>query len=871
MVNVPVYKSHVENIPMPSARQAGGATAGMFGATQARQIGQLGQVAERTAGRLFEIQETERRELERQEQIEQDKLDKANAREAYNNFQENMLNTQNTIFAKNGKNAIGSVEEYSEFYKTQKQDVDLSGNALEYFNASADRFYNRTLPSVSSFQFQQRQNYEKDTLIKENINITNESITNISNFDIIQEGYEDILANIAGLNSGAGASAIKQAKQSAGDLYISTITEAMSSIVSNEAALSFMEKNETKFLSLNYDALHEKIEIKAQEEKFLKLLETLQGQPVDIQNEVINKEITESDLQEKFRVRLHRRERYNRIRLNEEEVKRVNLKKINQIEEMNKLWDTPLTGIQVSKLEFDGKINKRQANLLLEKNNLIGKPIDITGISESQKFEVKRNLDVLSEGGKLKEETIRKLIKDGIVSEKEGRQYLSVSDKAKEKIKSEEKKAKAIELKAVAKAEEEAAKITEAGLKEEQDIKDRVTEFDFLTIINDRIKEGLPINAILESGVSKGWITPKEAIRYKEEITEKEAKALLVTEKTKAEELEEAAKVLKKKEEIKEKALKEVEKRQNEFNTLKTITTQIEDIDTPVSVVNKTIKSAIDAGSITPLKAMLFKEKLKNRGIEKVKGIKRLTKGEQARGSVAYLDYKTSFTEKDNKTAEDISDFIENTYESINTGFIPKKEGIEYVNEYTDDLAKALTTELENFTNSLDVDTKLGYGKLEDYFEKNIEITVWYKGETEEEHRLEDNNKIRLYQYYNDSLKKQAEAENTTIGGIALLPLGKKETILTQAFNDAVQQYSKNRFPALISREGMATKILSDSNGLTYGGGEGDLKGKAVALKGVDYSLASKIVDGVTYYAAKYDDGRIANISKQQYMSMGGR
>ena len=277
------------------------------------------------------------------------------------------------------------------------------------------------------------------------------------------------------------------------------------------------------------------------------------------------------------------------------------------------------------------------------------------------------------------------------------------------------------------------------------------------------------------------------------------------------------------------------------------------------------LEQAFSTNNVSPAAQSLL---MKMNGYKKTKITEtELSKSEKMKNGIELADAIATFLGRsDDKTAIDFKTFNNKIYKAMDNGSLTKKDAIDLQQNLIKPWIEKLEKELDTF-NFLGFGTNLGFEKVEDYYEENIEIDTWGM-ETEADTLTNNRNKINFYHEYYEALSKEAKARQIPLSDLSDLP--DNQNIFHQAFNDAKKKFNERQYN-LPNVEGTPTKILSDSRGLVSAGGIGDLKGKAVALKGVDYSLASKIVDDIEYYAVKYDDGRIVNIPKQQYISMGGK
>jgi hypothetical protein len=96
------------------------------------------------------------------------------------------------------------------------------------------------------------------------------------------------------------------------------------------------------------------------------------------------------------------------------------------------------------------------------------------------------------------------------------------------------------------------------------------------------------------------------------------------------------------------------------------------------------------------------------------------------------------------------------------------------------------------------MDTSLGFGRLEEYFEENVELgatrvfglPIWTDSDFEASNNRD---KIELYGYYYDSLKQQMGVRSLPIAGISGLSHKEKQQILDNAYDDAVTLYAQKQ------------------------------------------------------------------------------
>jgi len=161
------------------------------------------------------------------------------------------------------------------------------------------------------------------------------------------------------------------------------------------------------------------------------------------------------------------------------------------------------------------------------------------------------------------------------------------------------------------------------------------------------------------------------------------------------------------------------------------------------------------------------------------------SKSDKILGGLSLKDELAVFLDKqDTKTVADYRDMQDKILSSVDAGYISTDEGMKMIEQFVTPFVDAAETDLKAFDKKyLNMDTYLGFSQVQDYFDDELKVASWGWFGSDEDKAVDNRNKLRLYQIYQDNLQQLAEQKAGTMGGLAKLPAAQKNKYLQEAFD----------------------------------------------------------------------------------------
>jgi len=161
------------------------------------------------------------------------------------------------------------------------------------------------------------------------------------------------------------------------------------------------------------------------------------------------------------------------------------------------------------------------------------------------------------------------------------------------------------------------------------------------------------------------------------------------------------------------------------------------------------------------------------------------SKSDKILGGLSLKDELAVFLDKqETKTVADYRDMQDKILSSVDAGYISTDEGMKMIEQFVTPFVDAAETDLKAFDKKyLNMDTYLGFSQVQDYFDDELKVASWGWFGSDEDKAVDNRNKLRLYQIYQDNLQQLAEQKAGTMGGLAKLPAAEKNKYLQEAFD----------------------------------------------------------------------------------------
>lgn len=216
----------------------------------------------------------------------------------------------------------------------------------------------------------------------------------------------------------------------------------------------------------------------------------------------------------------------------------------------------------------------------------------------------------------------------------------------------------------------------------------------------------------------------------------------------------------------------------------------------------------------------------------------------------------TLLMQKDDLTADDVSGFQKKIYSAMNSRVITDKEGSAYISQLLDPVIAQKEEQYSKFSQNSWISPNIGFGGIQEVFEKKYEIKP-AEGEKEVgalSQSINNQRKVKLYDYYMSALSDQAQSYGVTLADIKSLNRPQQRKLYSDAQAQAEIMMAKDINPLLATLPDVPNQVLS--KGKLIQGAAGDR-----AIK-PDFSVKQNfvIIEKDGRRARKYADGTIEEI-----------
>lgn len=207
----------------------------------------------------------------------------------------------------------------------------------------------------------------------------------------------------------------------------------------------------------------------------------------------------------------------------------------------------------------------------------------------------------------------------------------------------------------------------------------------------------------------------------------------------------------------------------------------------------------------------------------------------------------------------DVAEFQQTIFEGVNKGVLTDEQGINYINNIVAPLVERKEETLKKYQTGKfnPFEDNLGFSGLKEIFDKDIAVpvekgtTVAAKKAAAFQTAINNGNKVKLYDYYMQSLGDQAESYGLRIGDIEGLNKGQRQKIYGDAQEQAYRMFLIDKNPVLGTLSDLPNMVLKDGDLIPGAAGKRNLKPDFSA--GGGFTIIEK--DG--HRARRYDNGEI--------------
>lgn len=279
-------------------------------------------------------------------------------------------------------------------------------------------------------------------------------------------------------------------------------------------------------------------------------------------------------------------------------------------------------------------------------------------------------------------------------------------------------------------------------------------------------------------------------------------------------------------------------------------------LNTPLSYAQ--LQSEFSSKKMSPAAQAFF---LKINGFSAREGGK-LSQSEQLQNKADLYHDLTDLSSRENVGAADLAAFQERIYKGMDNGTLNEQEGVTYLNQIMAPYIDKQETMMKNFGEKKWFTDSLGFQGIQEMFENEVAVPVPEprdKRKTNEGERLSmstaemvnNENKVKLYDYYFDALAQSAEGYGVRVGDIPNLNKAQKQKIYSEAQAQAKRNFMVDSNPALATLPDIPNQVFN--NGTLIQGAAG-ARGVKADLSAPAQFKVFKGSDGVLY--RQYSDGK---------------
>jgi hypothetical protein len=252
---------------------------------------------------------------------------------------------------------------------------------------------------------------------------------------------------------------------------------------------------------------------------------------------------------------------------------------------------------------------------------------------------------------------------------------------------------------------------------------------------------------------------------------------------------------------------------------------------------------------------------MKANGYTKSDGSTKLSNSEQLQFKTDLYDQITQTVSNPELTAADVSALQEKVYQGMDNNALTESEGINYLNQITAPLASGKEEQYSKFQigKNNPFQDNIGFSGIQKIYEDQIAIPP-AEGEEEvgEQTKLMNNqNKVKLYDYFMSSLEEQAGSYGVTIAQVPTLGKPQQRKLYTDAQAQAVKDYMIDKNPTLATLPDLPNQVLTGGKLIQGTAGDRNLKPDVAAAPQFETYSGS---DGYLY--RKYPDGKYERVGR---------
>lgn len=260
----------------------------------------------------------------------------------------------------------------------------------------------------------------------------------------------------------------------------------------------------------------------------------------------------------------------------------------------------------------------------------------------------------------------------------------------------------------------------------------------------------------------------------------------------------------------------------------------------------------------TPMSAEAQSFFMKANGYESRAG--KLTQSEQLQQKAQLYSDMTELLKQDKMTSQDVAGFQKKIYAGMDNGSLNEQEGANFLNQIVAPLVGQKEEQFGTFSQDHWFSPDVGFGGVQEVFDKELAVPLPDTGVTTDKteqgtidsvNATNNANKVKLYDYYMNSLQQQAETVGVPLADISKLNKTQQRKLYADAQAEALRLFHVDANPALSTLNDLPNQTLTKGKLIQGAAGKRDLK-PDFTTKG-NFVILEK--DG--HRARRYDNGDI--------------
>ena len=203
-----------------------------------------------------------------------------------------------------------------------------------------------------------------------------------------------------------------------------------------------------------------------------------------------------------------------------------------------------------------------------------------------------------------------------------------------------------------------------------------------------------------------------------------------------------------------------------------------------------------------------------------------LSPAEKMKTKAALYSDMTQLMAKENMTSEEVAGFQDRIYGAMNSRALDEKEGASFLNQLVAPLIDQKEQQFQTYSQDSWISPDVGFGGVQEMFEQQVKIQP-AEGEKKVgalTEGINNENKVKLYDYYYSALQERAESYGVPVANIKSLNKPQQRKLYAEAQADAMRNFKVDQNPALSTLNDLPNQTFSGGKLIQGASGDRNLK-----------------------------------------------